>query len=68
MAKVDLYFTFRMWGDDEEIQEIKTANELQETLDGMIDDIIGGCEEFSYKADLTNHITGITVERELTKG
>lgn len=68
MAKADFYFTLHLWGDDEEIQEINGINDMREMLDGMIDDLIGGCEEFNYVADLTNHLTGDTVKRESTKG
>ena len=68
MAKADYYFTFHLWGDNEEIEEIKGKNDLQEMLDGVIDDIIGDCEEFDYSAELTNYLTGDTVKRESTKG
>ena len=62
MAKVDLYFTLHFWGDDDNIIEIG-KDEMQEALDGMIDDALGECEEFNYKADLTNNLTGVTIER-----
>lgn len=66
MAKADFYFTFHLQGDADYIQET-TANDLQEMLEGMIDDLIGGCEEFYYEAELTNKLTGDKVKRELTK-
>ena len=62
MAKADFYFTLHFWGDNDNIIEVGN-DEMQEALDGMIDDVIGGCDEFNFKADLTNHITGVTVER-----
>jgi len=68
MAKADFYFTCHFWGDDEAIEEMNEINDLQEMLDGMIDDLIGGCEEFGYSADLTNYLTGDTAKRELIKG
>lgn len=60
MAKADLYFTLHIWGNNDNIVEID-SEEMQEVLDGMIDDVLGGVDEFSFKAELTNHLTGITV-------
>ena len=68
MAKADYSFTIHLWGNSEEIVEIKGKNDLQEILDGVIDDIIGNCEVFDYSAELTNYLTGDTVKRESTKG
>ena len=65
MAKADYYFTFHLLGDDDNIQET-SVNDLQEMLEGMIDDLIGSCEEFYYEAELTNKLTGDTVKKELT--
>ena len=62
MAKADLYFTLHFWGDNDDIIEVDN-NKMQEALDSMIDDVLCGCDEFNYKADLTNHLTGITVTR-----
>ena len=62
MAKADLYFTLHFWGDNDNIMEVgKEA--LQEALDEMIDNVLGGIDEFNFRADLTNHLTGITVTR-----
>ena len=62
MAKADFYFTLHLWGDNDDIKEVD-SDEMQEVLDGMIDDLLGSSDEFNFKADLTNNLTGITVTR-----
>lgn len=63
MNKVDLHFTFDLWGDVDYLT-FNDAAELQLALDGMINDILaGGDDEINYKAELTNRLTGITVKQ-----
>lgn len=63
MAKVDAYFTLHFWGDNDDLADVSEI-ELKTALAEMIDDIFGGHEDLiNYKASLTNHLTGVTVEQ-----
>ena len=62
MGKADAYFTFHFWGDNDNITEVD-ENKLKEALDGMVENVLDGCDCFNYKACLTNHLTGVTVEQ-----
>lgn len=62
MAKADAYFTLHFWGDNNNIAEVD-KDKMQKALDGMIEAVLSGCDCFSYKASLTNHLTGVTVEQ-----
>lgn len=68
MAKLDIYFTLHMWAEGDKYLEINGVDDMQEALDEWIDDVMGGSpDEFNYRADLTNHITGVTVSRSKGK-
>lgn len=62
MAKADAYFTLHFWGDNDNIAEV-SKDKMQKALDGIIEDVLGSCDCFNYKASLTNHLTGVTVEQ-----
>ena len=64
MAKMDLYFTFHMWADNDQILNIHDKDTLQEALEGMIEDLAGDCEDINYRAELTDQIENITVNTE----
>lgn len=62
MAKADAFFTLHFWGDNDNIVEVD-KDKMQKALDDMIETVLSGCDCFSYKASLTNHLTGVTVEQ-----
>jgi hypothetical protein len=62
MAKADVYFTLHFWGDNDNFVEVD-KDEMQEALESMIEDVLDDCDIFNYKASLTNHLTGVTVEQ-----
>ena len=62
MAKFDLRVTLHLKGDMDYI-DTKNIAEMEEALNGLIEDVIPDDVPIKYKAKLENLITGIVIEK-----
>lgn len=65
MAKINLQFTLNIQAEGEKFIDLDSADEMEEALEDMIEDILPIDVGLSYQAELKNLVSGIVVTQSV---
>lgn len=65
MAKINLQFTLNIQAEGEKFINLDSADEMEEALEDMIEDILPIDVGLNYQAELKNLVSGIVVTQSV---